>query len=180
MQNDHMKRLMPVIDDMKSDKVNNYVIAGLSSSLLDNGLVRVFENTRNHQDTITPHSHRFNFACLVLEGFVVNRRWIKQTNEKDGDKYLMSKLIYKGKIGKHTTQAIEEGYWSFVDNKYSAGQSYSMLAEEVHSISFSKGAKVLFFEGPQIQDCSFIIEPLVDGERIRTYESKSYMFKQGE
>jgi len=52
-----------------------------------------------------------------------------------------------------------------------------MKADQMHSIDFSKGAKVLFFEGPRLSDTSEIIEPVVRGEVIRTYIKQDYMFK---
>lgn len=59
--------------------VHNYVIPGLTSSLIGeqspHGSVRVFQCLRDHQEVITPHSHRFDLTCIVLRGSVMNRIW---------------------------------------------------------------------------------------------------------
>ena len=52
---------------MKHSPVRNYAIPGLTSSLIGspspNGTVRIFECSREHQEPIIPHSHRFSFQC---------------------------------------------------------------------------------------------------------------------
>tara|TARA_R110000851_G_C12822952_1_gene539806 strand:+ start:64 stop:603 length:540 start_codon:yes stop_codon:yes gene_type:complete len=174
-----LKFLANMLQDMKQDKVSNYVIAGLDSYLVSNGNVRMFENSRNHQDQITPHSHRFNFACLVLEGSVINREWF-ETSEEEGDFFESTILHYNGKIGSHTKSKEGRSFYAYLDTKHKEGDCYAMSAQQIHSIQFSKGAKVLFLEGPQITDTSIIIEPVIDGVVIPTYENKPYMFNQGD
>lgn len=170
-----LKLLANTLQDMKQDKVSNYVIAGLDSYLISNGNVRLFENSRNHQDQITPHSHRFNFACLVLEGSVINRVW-SETLESEGDLFESTTLRYSGEIGNHEKSRDGRAFYTYFDVKYNKGDCYAMSAQQIHSIQFSKGAKVLFLEGPQVSDTSIIIEPVVNGKVINTYENKSYMF----
>lgn len=172
-----MREILEIIRKMQTSKVSNYVIAGLDSYLLENGNVRVFKNNRNHQDQITPHSHRFDFTCLVLNGYVINKVWTECTG-KDGDLFQLSELIYSGDIGEHRKKPISNKSFSFNMTTYKTGQTYSMKAEEIHSIEFSKGAVVLFFEGPTVREESLIIEPVVNGEVVPTYEKKSYMFKR--
>ena len=84
-----MKDIISILQDMKSDRVANYVIAGLDSYMLNSGKVRLFENKRDHNDAITPHSHRFDFVCLVLAGKVVNSLW-EECSESDGDFFEVS------------------------------------------------------------------------------------------
>ena len=170
-----LKYLANMLQEMKQDKVSNYVIAGLDSHLISKGNVRIFENSRNHQDQITPHSHRFNFACLVLEGTVINREWF-ETSEEEGDFFESTTLSYDGEIGNHSKSREGRAFYAYFDTKYKAGDCYAMSAQQIHSIQFSKGAKVLFLEGPQISDTSIIIEPVVDSVVINTYENKPYMF----
>jgi len=172
-----MKQLVDILEKMKTNTVSNYVIAGLDSSLLNNGKVRYFESSRNHQDQVTPHSHRFDFTCLVVAGSVVNKTWI-DAPEDDGDFFEESKLIYSGDIGSHTAHREGRGWWKFREEAYVSGECYNMQADQIHSIDFSRGAKVLFFEGPEISKSSRIIEPIVRGEVIRTYEKRDYMFKE--
>ncbi len=170
-----LKFLANMLQEMKQGKVSNYVIAGLDSHLISKGNVRMFENSRNHQDQITPHSHRFNFACLVIEGSVINREWF-ETSEDEGDFFESTTLSYCGKIGSHSKSREGRAFYGFFDTKYKAGECYAMSAQQIHSIQFSKGAKVLFLEGPQVFDTSIIIEPVVNGIVIPTYENKGYMF----
>jgi len=172
-----MEKIIKAIDAMKSSGVSNYVIAGLDSYLLGNGCVRYFENSRWHQDSVTPHSHRFDFACLVLKGHVINRIWVECIEEL-GDFFQESVLQYSGTIGEHTQKAIGRSYWEFSDMRYVAGECYNMTAIEIHSIQFSKGAKVLFFEQPESSKKSLILEPVVRGEVIHTYRKDDYMFKE--
>jgi len=63
-----MRDLAEHLEKMRSDTVENYVIAGLDSHLLNNGCVRLFTNERDHQDSITPHSHRFDFMGAEVFG----------------------------------------------------------------------------------------------------------------
>lgn len=170
-----MNKILEIIKQMETSRVSNYVIAGLDSYLLENGKVRIFENSRSHQDQITPHSHRFDFACLVLEGFVINKIWT-ECHSDSGDFFEESKITYGGEIGNHEKKGGVRSFYSFERQKYTKGQTYSMLSSEIHSIEFSKGAVVLFFEGPEISNESLIIEPFVNGEVIPTYENRDYMF----
>ena len=168
-------KLVETLDTMKSSRVRNYVIAGLDSYLLESGKVRLFENSRAHQDSITPHSHRFDFTCLVLDGVVRNRLW-RPCDEGRGDLFQASWLTYKGDIGVHEKVEGAQSYWGYFDREFRTGETYSMASTEVHSIQFSRGAKVLFFEQPETVESSIIIEPVVDGRVIPTYKNESYMF----
>lgn len=162
----------------KRDKVSNYVIPGLSSYLLiDNGKkgkVRLFECSRNHQEPITPHSHRFSFTCCVIKGQVINRLWFKHSS---GDQYMQSILDYN-EMGDYEQKHDDSTGWCFRDDIYSKGDTYSMASNQIHSIYFSKGTQVLFFEGAEESASSVILEPVVDGEVIPTFEVKPWMFKR--
>jgi len=170
-----MQSLIQILEAMKSDTLYNYVIAGLDSSLLNNGKVRYFENSRRHQDQITPHSHRFDFVCLVLTGQVVNRLWNPLQSGR-GDLFQVSQLNYTGEVGHHKVTTLRQESYSYNDCVYVEGEVYSMQSDEIHSIIFSPGAKVLFFEGPTIANTSVILEPVVRGRVIKTYEKRDYMF----
>ena len=162
----------------KRDKISNYVIPGLDSYLiLDNGLegkIRLFESTRMHQEPITPHSHRFDFTCCVLSGNVINRVW---TYSHCGDEFIKTTLKYSD-IGEYEKNQEDVTRFGYHDTIYNEGDCYSMDSEEIHSIYFSKGAEILFFEGPQLSDSSIILEPFVDDEIIPTFEVKPWMFKK--
>jgi len=162
----------------KRDKISNYVIPGLDSYLiLDNGpegKIRLFESTRDHQESITPHSHRFDFTCCVIAGEVKNRVW---SWDRFGDKFMKTTLIYSN-IGEYEKNQEDADSYGYRDHIYKEGDCYSMDSNEIHSIYFSKGAKVLFFEGPTETDSSIILEPFVDDEVIPTFEVKPWMFKK--
>lgn len=171
-----MKQLIDLLEEMKGSEISNYVIAGLSSFKVEKGMVRLFENERDHQDQITPHSHRFDFTCLVLQGHVINKIWT-ECREDEGDFFQVSSLRYSGEIGKHSVSAEGRSYWKYKSETYWEGECYSMTSDELHSIEFSRGAKVLFFEGEEKSTESLIIEPAVNGEVINTYKKLGYMFK---
>jgi len=164
---------------MKHSPIKNYAIPGLTSWLIGepskNGTVRLFECSRNHQENIIPHSHRFDFHCEVLRGSVNNKVWYKSSY---GDKFASSVLKYQGEPGKYDKEFISADQWTFVVETYKAGESYGMQAEEVHSIEFSNDALVLFFESPTVSDTSIILEPWVDDELVPTFKIQEWMFKK--
>lgn len=165
---------------MMHSPIHNYVIPGLSSYLVgspsEHGTMRAFHCTRQHQERIIPHSHRFDFMAWVLQGTVQNIIW--DSSEDDGDEYQVNSLVYHGDVGKY--EQIECGVNRFTHKvkTYAEGDCYSMKAEEVHSISFSKDSLVLFFEGPVIADRSIILQPYVDGKVIPTFKVEDWMFKR--
>lgn len=167
---------------MAHSHVRNYVIPGLTSSLIGTpgpqGTLRLFQCSREHQEVITPHSHRFDLACLVLEGWVKNRLWTKTSAVGDGDEYQTIHLEYCGEIGQYQKHHGEVTRWEFNDYSFDKGEWYFMQADEVHSIHFSRGCAVLLFEGPQISSTSICIEPFVDGEVVETMDVKPWMFKR--
>lgn len=181
MNTEEQAKLLKMVHSMKSDRVRNYVLAGLDSYLLNNGTVRLFSSERETHDHITPHSHRFDFLCIVLSGYVVNRLWkLRPAHSDDADSFMRSKLYYNGEIGKHSREEIGGAWYSYADTTFRAGQCYAMASNEIHSIKFSRDANVLFFEGPSKSLETTIIEPIVDGKVIRTYETKPYMFLKGD
>ena len=168
---------------MAHSPVSNYVIPGLQSSLIgapsERGTVRLFQNERDHQETITPHSHRFDFMCRVLRGHVRNRIWSKSyDHDREADDYRTTTIHYEGEIGKYRNEPGNVHRWRYADSVFVEGQCYAMRAHEVHSIFFSRRTVVLFFEGPMKAASSIVIEPVVGGETIPTMEVKSWMFKR--
>lgn len=168
---EHIKNIL----DMRTSIVKNYGLPGVDSSLLGNGIVRLFESHREQQEAITPHSHKFNFSCLVLSGRVVNRIW---SEDKNGDCFSVSELIYQGEIGKYESKLIGQNRYSHNDSTYNVGDWYSMKADEIHSIYFSRGCKVLFLEGEVLTLKTKILQPCVDGEVLSIFEVKDWMFKR--
>lgn len=167
---------------MAHSPVRNYVLPGLTSSLIGApstaGTVRLFECEREHQESITPHSHRFDFQCWVLRGVVRNRVWRKAYSRANADLYRCTTLRYRGSMGDYERVAHEDGLWQAYESVYAKGQCYAMTHDEIHSIFFSRGAIVLFFEGEVRTSMSVALEPLVDGEIVPTLEVKPWMFKR--
>jgi hypothetical protein len=169
------------IDSIKHSPIHNYVIPGLTSWLIqqfDDHCVRMFEMTRHHEENITPHSHRFDFFCWVLEGTVHNVIW-EQSFEESDDVYALSTLRYNGNIGEYTKtltniQSMKKKRFTF-----HKGESYGMKHHQIHSIFFEKGTKVLFFEGKSVTDSTNVIEPVVDRRIIPTFKVEPWMFKKG-
>lgn len=172
--------LLAFFGKMKHSPIRNYGgIPGLTSWLIGepgkSGLVRLLESSRNHQESIIPHSHRFDFHCIVLAGEVENILWERAGS---GDTYQESALVYGGSPGQYTKIDEGVGSWSMIATKYGPGDQYEMAADQVHSIFFSRGASVLFFEGPMICTASLILQPVVDGEVVPTFEVKPWAFKR--
>jgi hypothetical protein len=170
---------------MAHSPVRNYVIPGVTSWLIGEpsakGTMRLFHSERQHEEAVTPHSHRFDFQCWVLEGMVTNRLWSETYGHNpDADKYRRSVLHYDGQMGKYRKEGVDVGRWTNRDAVYMAGECYSMTADQIHSIFFSRGCKVLFFEGPNQHDFSHVLEPYVNGEAIETMEVKPWMFRREE
>jgi hypothetical protein len=166
---------------MKHSPIGNYGgIPGLTSWLIGEpgklGLVRLLECSRDHQEPIIPHSHRFDFHCVVLAGTVRNLTWIPTER---GDQFQITKLRYRGAAGKYEREIGGMSRWAILTREYKAGDEYAMAANEVHSIFFARDTSVLFFEGPQVSDTSIILEPVVDGEALPTFKVEPWMFKCG-
>jgi hypothetical protein len=168
---------------MAHSPVKNYIIPGLTSSLIGgqpgiDGCVRLFQCERDHQENITPHSHRFSFQCWVIEGTVTNRIWQPASaHAMEVDQYAMTTLKFDG-MGNYERDITTRHRFHYQDYEYVSGECYSMTATQIHSIRFSRGAVVLFFEGPQERENSVILEPIVDNEVIPTFKVEPWMFKR--
>jgi hypothetical protein len=173
-------RVVTALLQLKHSTLRNYIIPGLDSSLLatagEHGCIRLFECSRDHQENITPHSHRFGFTCLVLAGVVRNFIWER---DSQGDDFIASTLTYGGQPGAYDiTRDEEPSRWSRYDNYYKEGDVYQMSCEQVHSIYFTRGTRVLFIEGPSVCNQTRIIEPFVNGERIPSFRVEDWMFRR--
>lgn len=168
---------------MSNNTLDNYILPGLSSHLIGGGgygKVRLFEASRRQQLGITPHSHRFDFTCLVLQGSVTNTLWAP---DYQGDKFSMQYLEYQGQAGQYQKRERIQGvdkpgytHWAGNSARYTEGQWYSMDSEEIHSIEFSRDALVLFFEGPEKTQITKILEPVAGTAVIPTLKVEPWMF----
>ena len=175
-----------LIDKMSHGHVRNYATPGLTSSLVGggdygHGCVRLLSSDRDTREWVTPHSHRFDFACLVLEGYVENILFVPVTDTDMGDRtnvYAKATLIPRnGGMGRYVIERTgETQYYAEMSRSFGVGDYYGMEAAEIHSIRFSRGARVLFFEGPTVIDRSVILEPFSDGRVVETFDVPKWMF----
>lgn len=186
MQPIDLMKLTDVLNQMRDEKstLDNYALPGLSSTLLPGGRLRMFECHRNTPELIAPHSHRYDFACLVLAGSVVNTVYkpCKGIEGPTSDFWAMSILTpIEGGLGDYEKQVISQAScFTPVSTTYRAGDVYSMLNDDIHSIQFSRGAQVLFIEGPERSTTSIVLEPsTVDLlSHVPTFETRPWMFKR--
>lgn len=174
---------------MKHSPIHNYVIPGLTSWLLAEptmeGVLRLFECTREHEEAITPHSHRFDLTCHVLEGTVRNILWHTrdlsegQAGERE-DLFTETTMGYDGNIGEYAELSSKIVAARRVETWYGPGDTYSMASHEIHSIRFSKGAKVVLIEGPVRSLTNVVLEPYELGfGRLKTMRTEPWMFRRG-
>jgi hypothetical protein len=175
-----MSNYIGVILSMCNTGLGNYVIPGLESHLIggsNRGIVRLFHCTRNHQEQITPHSHRFDFSALVLRGQVTNHLW---GEIKGGDDYTKTEITYSGKPGNYENEHfVKVSKMGVIQTyTYDANEWYGMKADEIHTIQFSRDALVLFFEGPEVAKSSVILQPNVKGKTVNTFRTQDWMFQK--
>jgi hypothetical protein len=165
------------IQKQKTSNLKNYVTPGLESELLVDAKVRFFTMTREQVTMITPHSHRFDFACLVIEGSVRNTIF---EEHRDGDKYLVSHIMPRnGGLGQYDFDYKQNYVSTFkaTTTEYKKGEWYFMTIQEFHSIQFSHDAFVMFIEGEQKTAGSRTLLPIVDGAAIDIFTTEHWMFK---
>lgn len=185
--------LMATLEHMANSRIADYALPGLDSYLIGGdiggedrsyGKVRMFVADRNTHELITPHSHKFSFTCLVLEGYVRNTIWkpvYSASGRPGADYFRRSKLVTLGAgPGEYTKQVIGFGYYDPEVQRYDVGRTYSMDKDEIHSIRFARGTRVLFFEGPTVRDWAHIIEPAREApggsEALDTFGVAPWMF----
>lgn len=168
---------------MVHSPIHNYIVPGLTSWLIGapspQGTVRLFHMSREQQEGIAPHSHRFDFQCWVLSGRVRNRLWTRDHYARlsDHDTYKCTRMIYLGEPGRYRFEPLDDWTYTYADSTYAAGDCYSMEHDEIHSIHFSRGARVLFLEGPQLTDTSIVLEPVTEhGGHVPTAAVLPWMF----
>ena len=151
-----MSLALNVIKALRVNTLHNYALPGLSSSLLQNGKVRLFESCRNTEEFITPHSHRFPFACLVLQGSVQNSLWVE---DPDGDEYQISELHYGGEVGKYSVVEKDVRRFAAFKKDYQTSHWYAMKA-----IDESQTTEIL--------------QPVVNMNVIPTFKTEDWMFSK--
>lgn len=175
--------ILKAVSAMKHSHIRNYIAPGLTSWLIGgegHGKVRLFTSDRDTREWITPHSHRFGFTCLVLWGSVMNILFTRTGRRDKGNAYAAGKLrAPTGGIGEYEFIP-GDGPEHFDEHsyEYTAGETYGMRSNEIHTIRFSRGAAVLFLEGPEVVSESEVLEPWSDGRRVPTFVTQPWMFER--
>lgn len=179
---------MQLLKLIRHSPLYNYIIPGLTSYIVkefgeDQGMLRMFEMERTQLADIAPHSHRFDFECTVLHGQVYNTTWT-QSEERDSyaEPFIATRLTYGGRPGEYLHEPMKHvTWWAPNTVLYAAGKNpqYSMTNEEVHSIRFSRGAIVLFKEGPTKVRDTTMLDPFTRGIIAEISPVKDWMFRKG-
>lgn len=162
---------------MTGNGLTNYVVPGLESHLF--AKARMFVNTRKQEAFVTPHSHRYDLACLVLEGSVCNSVY-ELSKEPFAQHYAVSSMrsVSGDEPGKYMSlEPRGEDRFAVTHTQYARGEWYILPYEVIHSITFSEDAKVLVLEGPAELDFVTILEPSVNGKRVPTFRAEPWMFQ---
>lgn len=178
---EQMAALRKAIWGVAHSEIRHYIAPGLSSWLVggaESGKIRLFNSERDTREWITPHSHRFDFTCLVLQGGVTNIIFRRQWGA-EGDLYTPGTLKRSGTFGEYEfAPGTEAASWLEYPTNYREGGVYSMTHHEVHSIRFDRGTQVLFIEGPEVTDQSIVLEPWANGKRVPTFVTQPWMFER--
>jgi len=170
-------KISDFLEQMKGQSIDNYIVAGLNSSMIDNGKVRLFSASRNQRQEITPHSHTYDLLSIVLRGKVENFMWIEADDDTSGESFLLSEIVKTKEFGEYDKKEVDVSNYYSLKSSYIAGDIYHINEGEIHSIKFSKDAIVLLFESEEKLNCSEVLEPFVDGELIPTLIKEDWMFK---
>lgn len=162
------------IQNQEVSTPQNCIIPGLQSLFLVGAKVRVLNMTCEQLQQITPHSHRFDFVCYVVRGAVINTIF---TESYTGHHYCKTEiLLASGEMGDYAKGVSTDGIYESSSTRYGQGKWYSMKADEIHSITFSDDAIVLFIEGANKSPKSVVLEPIVDGHVVPIFKTEPWMF----
>lgn len=181
-----IEKLRRIITQMQHSAVGNYATPGLTSQLvggLGHGKLRTFVSDRDTRHYITPHSHLFDFACLVLAGEVRNVLYARNDANSPaygGNLFAAGVLTpTDGGLGRYElARGLSGVAYGEASSVYTQGQVYGMRHNQIHSIYFSKGAEVLFFEGQPRTDHVTILEPWSNGKVVPTFSVEEWMFER--
>ena len=187
-----------VLESMKNAVIHNYIAPGLDSFLLNKNdcKVRMFQMTRPQEMYITPHNHRFDFACCVIKGWVTHYVYEQiggHNNIYHQIPQEAGKMEYRAhQINEYTPHnkvpgqgsnknftILNKGYGLFVRNRatYHIGDWYTLHKDQFHAIEFTLGSKVLFLEGANQRDTSYFLEPVVNGKVISLFTVPEWMYQ---
>ena len=146
------------ISNYSVNEIQHYVIPYLTSHKVQSAEILHMEHYQH--GLVAPHSHRRDLLFVVLEGVVHNELYI---SDDSGPEYLVRKIKYEGHPGKYSSDNEEvRGRFRSVRYSFNAGDRFRMLANEIHSIYFNKGAKLLRVSGPELIATSLQLIPVTD------------------
>lgn len=158
-------------------RIDNYIVPGLSSLLLDKVKPRMFVASREQERHIVPHTHRYDLFSIVLQGWVVNSIYTEEMGNMDADLY--TRLAVKTENFEYTTTRLDKSVYLKTVTTYNVGEGYYMPHDTFHSIKFSRDAVVLILEGREITKTSHILLPTGDNDQLLgELDVKEWMFKK--
>ena len=174
-----------IFDKLKHSPIHNYILPGLTSWVLKpagdgHGMIRMFEASRETQEFITPHSHRYGLHCEVLAGWVENTIWKNSElvgASNNSDEWMLCSLKYAGNPGEYTQTPGPIRRYAKETRRYAAGSSYDLNHSQIHSVRFSRGAVVVITETAQRTDTTQILLPVAYGKAVPTFKVESWMYK---
>jgi hypothetical protein len=180
------EKLIFELAGMIHNRLDNYIVPGLESYLVgggEHGKVRIFHQTREARDWITPHSHRFSFTALVISGAAHQTLFYRHPDDyRLADQWCLSTIDQVcGTDGLRDYCHVRDttaSRWTQQTTSYGKGKTYSMQPDEIHSVVFDKGTVVLFLESPQLKTQSVMLEPWVNGKCVPTFRTEPWMFEK--
>lgn len=179
---------LTTLRQMAHSPIRNYIVPGLTSWMIggkapDGSCMRMFEMTREQMEFITPHSHRFDFQATVLRGQVENKIWMQTRYDDEAavGSYHIHDMDYDGTVGRYTDPKPREfgvKLYRTETTTYETGESYSMLAHQIHSIRFRHNTVVLMFEAANRLTKTQILLPVVERNIIPTFKVEPWMFQR--
>lgn len=159
----------------------DYIVPGLSSYLLSGGQgregpkVRLFHQERPFEGWITPHDHRFDLACYVLKGEVKHTVYSRSYDPWSGALYSVQRFPFSldGRM-----EPDETAMFTSATEVYGRGNFYHLGYTTFHTVKFSRGAMVLFFEGPDLQEHNHVLLPVSNGRIINTATVQPWMQRE--
>lgn len=175
-----------IFDKLKHSPIHNYILPGLTSWMLKpagdgHGMIRMFESSRETQEFITPHSHRYGLHCEVLAGWAENTLWRDSSlvgSMTSSDEWMLCSLKYNGSPGDYTQTVGPVRRYAKETRRYAVGSSYDLNHNQIHTIRFSRDAVVVITETVQQTDTTQILLPVAYGKAVPTFKVEPWMYKR--
>lgn len=173
-----MDKLLCTLMGENDSLIRDYIVPGLESRLLrsvtSSHKWRIFTMRRDQDYQVNIHDHRYGFSAVVLSGHVVNTVWdIAERNVND------SHATHAAVYYDHKERCVGQPYSLITtrprEQAYGAGEWYAMGHDEFHSIRFSRGARVLVIEGPEVKPNNTILLPYSNGRVCDTFMWRPWM-----